>query len=199
MRNTLNFILTIIALLIFMPSHGQETDEYSCISEKHKIGTQGKQEDRQAKHTIRKEYKLQKYDPYPGQVILVDEDTFKYGEEVLVVYNTCKILKAVFQNGIFYPEIITGPVKTGLERKKEVESLLIRNDSLTICDFQELRFIRKSSKARIFRFLLYTKGLFNPKVCYIELTNDLATGKTDLSTFIKGSKLTYFKEGSIIH
>lgn len=198
MGNTLKLIFTIVLLLFLIPSQGQETGEYSCISEKQKIGTQGKLEDRQAIKFIRKEYIPQNYDPYSGPVKVEDNDTYKYGEEVLIVYNTCKILKNIFQKGIFYPEIITGQVKTGIERKKELELMLFRNDSLTISDFQELRFINKSSKAKIFRFWLYTKGMFNPMVCFIELKNDSATRKTDLETFINGSKLTFFREGWIV-
>jgi hypothetical protein len=195
---TIKVIVTTILILMTNPSQGQETDEYPCTSERQIFGTQGKQEDRQTKKLIRKEYLHQSYDRYSGVITIVDNDTYKYEDEVLMVYNTCPSLKTIFQKGIFYPGIITGTVKKGLDRKQELDSMLFRNDSLTISDLQELRFLRKSPNSRFFRFWLYSKSMFNPTVCVIELTNDSATKKTELVTFIKESKLTFFKEGWLI-
>jgi hypothetical protein len=185
-------------LIVIITSQAQEVDEYPCISRREIFGTQGRQEDRQAKKLIRKGYTKQSYNRYSGAIIIVDEDTFKYDDEVLIVFNTCKDLKPIFQKGIFYPEIITGPVKKGLARQQELDATIFRNDSLRISDFQELKFLRKTPKAKIFRFWLYSKGMFNPTVCFIELTNDSATNKTDIETFVNGSKLTFFKEGWLI-
>jgi hypothetical protein len=188
----------ILYLVIIYSSQAQETDEYPCVSKREIFGTQGRQEDRLAKKLIRKEYTKQSYNHFSGTITTIDNDTIKYDDEVLMIFNTCKDLKPIFQKGIFYPSIITGPVKKGLARKQELDSMLFRNDSLRISDFAELKFIKKSSKAKFFRFWLYSKGMFNPTVCFIELTNDSATHKTDIGTFVNGSKLTFFKEGWLI-
>jgi hypothetical protein len=191
-------ITIMLFLIVIITTKAQNVDEYPCISRREIIGTQGRQEDRQAKRLIRKEYKKQSYDRYSGSIIIINEDTFKYDDEVLFIFNTCKDLKPIFQKGIFYPEIITGPVKKGLARKKELDATIFRNDSLRISDFQELKFLRRTPQAKIYRFWIYSKGMFNPTVCFIELTNDSATIKTDRETFINGSKLTFFKEGWLI-
>ena len=73
-----------------------------------------------------------------------------------------------------------------------------RNDSLTISEFEELKFLTKSYTQKRFRFWLFRKGTANPTVCFIELTNDKASSKTDLTTFINGAALTYFKSGWIV-
>jgi hypothetical protein len=123
---------------------------------------------------------------------------FKYDDEVLIIFNTDDKLKAVFQKGIFYPEIITGPVLNGSERKQDLESMVIRNDSLRISNFKELNFLSKSPKIKRFKFWLYLKGRANPTAYFIELTNTKATAKTDIESFIKGCKLTFVKRGWLV-
>ncbi len=188
----------ILYLVIIFSSQAQKTDEYPCVSKREIFGTQGRHEDRQTKKLIKKEYTKQYYNRYSGTITVVDQDTIKYDDEVLIIFNTCKNLIPIFQRGIFYPSIITGPVKKGMARKQELDSMLFRNDSLRISDFAELKFLRKSSKAKFFRFWLYSKGMLNPTVCFIELTNDSATPKTNLETFITGSRLIFYKEGWVV-
>jgi hypothetical protein len=76
--------------------------------------------------------------------------------------------------------------------------MLFRNDSLRITDFEEVPFLNKSPTIRRFRFWLFTKGFMNPTVYFIELTNENATSKTDIRSFIKDSNLTFFINGWII-
>jgi hypothetical protein len=199
MRHLLKFSGSIILFsMTVFSSLGQEADEYPCISRREKIGTQGRQEDRQAKKFIRKEYTKQNYDRFAGTITIIDDETYNYDDEVLKIFDTCKDLKQIFQKGIIYPEIFTGPVKRGPERKKELELMIVRNDSLRISNLEELTFLKNTVKTKTFRFWLYAKGLMNPTVYFIELSNETANRKTDLTTFINGSELTFFKSGWLI-
>jgi len=116
-------------------------------------------------------------------------------------------LKSIFSKGIFYPAIITEQIKSKINNNGQPDTLisgnkaiynLTRTDSLTISNFEELTSLSKSSTKKRFRFWLCCKGLVNRTVCFIELTNQSATDKTDMKTFISGAMLTFYKEGWII-
>jgi hypothetical protein len=70
-------------------------------------------------------------------------------------------------------------------------------NAVTISDVEDLAFLSPSPTIKRLRFLLDRKLLLNPIVCFIELTNDEATAHTDILLFIRGARLTFFKEGWI--
>lgn len=75
---------------------------------------------------------------------------------------------------------------------------MARTDSLIISNLEELKFLNTMPKQRKFRFWLSRKGFANPTVYFFELTNENATSETGMSSFINGSKLTFFELGWII-
>jgi hypothetical protein len=166
--------------------------------------SQGEQEDYWAKLFFKKNYVKGNFPRYEGTVS-VNGDSFLFSDQTLVVTNTSEEFKKIIEKGIFYPSVITGQVKTKTKSKEELDSLseeeklfynLSRTDSFTISDLEELKFLNKPTRKR-FRFLLYRKSMLNPTVCFFELTNKGATGKTDTETFINGAVLTFFKAGWI--
>lgn len=189
----MRIIATILLIFIFFSANCQETKVKEPTFE-----TQGEQEDYWAKKLFEKEYKKQEYYKFEGRITVVDEFTIKYDDEILSIYNTKAELKKVFEKGIFYPRIITGPLKSGKPRKIELESMLFRDDSLRITDFEEQIFLNYYPKVKRFKFWLYMKGVANPTVYFIELTNENAKAETDIENFINGSKLTFFVKGWMI-
>jgi len=192
----------ILSFIVAFSSFCQEYDEDPCIAEKGEKGTQGEKEDQWSRKLIRKEYSKTDYSIYSGVITVLNDDTIKYNDEILIVTNTCKDLKLVFQKGILYPEIIKGPVPIhrGIVTKQELDSLVLQSktDSLEISDFEEFKFIKHTSGTKFFRFWLYRIGLVNPTVCFIALYNETADRKTDLVTFINGSRLTFFTKGWVV-
>jgi hypothetical protein len=192
----------ILSIIVAFSCYCQGHDESPCVAEKGENGTQGKKEDQWSRKLIRKEYSKKNYSIYTGVITVLNDDTIKYNDEILIVTNTCKDLKLIFQKGILYPEIINGQVTVnkGLVTKQELDSQLLvsKADSLEITDFEELAFIKHSPGTKFFHFWLYRKGVVNPSVCFIALYNKTANRKTDLLTFINGSRLTFFTKGWII-
>ncbi len=200
-------IVFIILTFSFLSSLAQTIETKPVSSEKKKeFKNQGEQEDSWAEQFFEKNYSKQNFDKYSGDII-VNGDGFTYSDQTLVVTNTTKKLRSIFLNGIFYPSIITGQTKTKLKGKEELDTLSVgekalynitRTDSLVITDLEEMTFLNKTPAQKKFRFWLFRKGILNPTVCFIELTNKMATEKTDIESFISGATLTFYKEGWII-
>lgn len=175
---------------------------------------QGEKEDYEAAELFRNDYKTQFYKRYT-EPIIINGDTYNYNDKVLTVQSN-SAMRAIFEKGIFYPEIIAqsfkylpktkilhitsiGKQKTDtVATPKKVSDNISVKDSLTIYSFEELKFLEKSPKTKRFRFWLFNKGLLNPIVYFMELTNDNATSETTMSSFIDGAKLTFFEEGWVI-
>lgn len=200
-------VTTIILTICFFSVQAQivEADRVSSDG-KREFKNQGDQENYWAGQFFEKNYTKQFFNKYKGGIV-VNGDSFQFADQTLTVVNSSRELRVIFASGLFYPSIITGNNKTERKSKAELEKLttgekvfyeMTRTDSFSISDFEELPSLSKSPRQRRFRFWLYSPGSHNPSVCFIELTNQNSTGKTDLETFIKGAELTFYKEGWII-
>jgi hypothetical protein len=200
----MRIFITLLFLACFFITNAKKPKHRAKLVEKNDLeivndGTQGYSENKKAKDFFHENSKRTEYNRFTGRIEIIDEKTIKFDEEVLFIKLENKSLKGIFENGIFYPELITGPVQRGLARKAELDSMLFRNDSLLISDFEELKFLNKSPNVKKFRFWVFSKGAINPTVCFLEFVNDKATSKTDLETFILNSTLTFFKVGWLIN
>ena len=195
------FLIIIILTLVCFSVEAQTGDTKN--QSKTEFKNQGEQEDYWAEHLFETKYSKKHFDKFKGDIVL-DGDGLIFGDKIFVIINTAKELKAIFSQGIFYPNIITGDTKSVIKSQTELDTLsaeqkvfynMTRTDSLTISDFEELKFLSKSPKYKRFKFWLWQKGFSNPIACFIELTNESATEKTDLTDFIFGASLTFFYKG----
>ena len=170
-------------------------------SEPPEFETQGEQEAYWAKELFKDSYVKQKYPLFKGTISVKEDKYFAFNGQVLIVTTDAAEMKSIFSNGIFYPQIITGDClkqKPDSVNTKNTVSALFSCDSLTISDIEELMFSNTSIKQKRFRFYLWTKGLTNPQLQLMEMTNDKAKQKMTLADFIKGARLTFYKAGSIL-
>lgn len=128
------------------------------------------------------------FNRFTGKIIAIDDDSFKFDGELLIVYNTEKRFKQVFESGLISPEIIRNVAGLG-PAKKESDLPNAITHYLTITDFQILFTESKSGKIRKFRFLLHQNNGANPVQYVGELWNGNANFKTDILKFIWGAKL----------
>ncbi|TDH26895.1 hypothetical protein EXU57_08805 [Segetibacter sp. 3557_3] len=196
-------ILTTLTLTSFLVD-AQTADNKG--QSKKEFKSQGEQEDYWAYRLFEKTYFKTHFDKFKSDIV-INGDGFIFGDKTLVVINTPKNLKTVFSSGIFYPNIITGDTRSVVKSQAEQDTLSVaekvfynmtRTDSLTISDFEELKFLSNSPKYKRFKLRLWRKGSANPTACFIELTNENATDKTELTEFIIGASLTFFKEGWLV-
>lgn len=160
-----------------------------------------------AKQAFKKHYKKQSFGRFNGQVVQVMENTFRYGDKVLIVEADNRRLLAIFRTGIFHPDIInnrpaTKPLtKVQLDTLTATEQVLYnmgRNDSTTIGSLEQLEKLNPNSKTKRFVFWLFNMGVMNPTECYFELYNEKGTAGMPIEEFIKNSKLTFYYRGTII-
>ena len=151
--------------------------------------------------------------------MVVNENTIKYDDCILIFSNISNDLKRIFEVGILYPNIFVESEMESLSIKENPDSSLTncdssivnvkisrenhglwlsRTDSIIITDFKEQKNFSKSPKVRVFEFLLFYKGFANPIEYTIELTNPDATSETNLENFINGARLTLVMKGSIL-
>lgn len=168
---------------------------------------QGEQENYWAEEAFKTKYKKQFFKRFHGTISLVNETTFTYRDRTLIVNDTNIELKTICKIGLLYPEIITGKLRYKPLTKKELTAMtseqkqlydMVIQDGLTISNLEELRFLNTIPQIKRYSFLLFEKGFSNPTICYMELTNERALPSTSVVSFIEGSKLTFFKRGSII-
>ena len=199
-----HLLLSIFFVLICTFSlKAQKSDTFVVRTQ---FANQGEQEDYWAEKLFYEKYKKEKYKKFAGDITIIDKNHIRFGNKVLRG-NFPPKLKAIFTQGIFYPQIITGhsiaPKKSGEEITKlsDVQRVfynMTQNDTLVIGEFQELKFLSKSPTVKRFRYWEYRKWSANPQVYFIELTNAAADKFTDMETFIRGASLTFVKEGWII-
>ncbi|WP_428331387.1 hypothetical protein [Mucilaginibacter sp.] len=181
-----------------------------------KFKNQGEQEDYWAKDLFTKDYKVQNYKKYKKRIIKKNE-FYMFGTIAIKVIPN-NYVTAIIQKGIFYPEILSKAFEYCERCRFKVQSVtnipvtetdkvvtkpkILSNDSildtLTISNFEELKYMSTNSKRKRFRFWLFRNRLINPTVCFMELTNNKAIISTSTFNFVNGAKLTFFEEGWII-
>ena len=170
----------ILMIFILASTQAQTTkNNFDSSGKKIEFKNQEEQENYWTRNIFEENYTKETFRKFSGKII-VSGDTIKYLDKYFLAWVPTKF-KNIFSSGIFYPTVITGQSKSSYR--------------LTISNFEELDFLSESPIQKRFRFWLQGKGLVNPTVCFIELTNQNATENTDIETFINGASLTFYKEG----
>jgi hypothetical protein len=145
---------------------------------------QGDQERYWTKQYFLLKYKLQHYDKYKGKVAQDEHSNFLYGNDSISVVKDDPILKAILLSGLLYPKLFS-------------EFLYVKSPRVTLDDIEELPQLSTSPKVKRFKYLLWPKGMLNPSVYLIEITNNNANNKTSLINFIKEAELTFLAQSWI--
>jgi len=192
-------------IIITFSINSQCKAQEQSFTHRSNFANQGEQEDYWAEKLFYEQYKKNIYKKFEGEIIEIDKNNIKFKNKILSGYFS-KEYKLIFTSGLFYPQLLSGdeviPRKNEEELSKMSNTELFRyhmtqNDTLSIGEFEELEFLSKLPTIKRFRFWEY-RNWSNPQVYFIELTNENADKTTDLEEFIKGSTLTFVKNGWII-
>lgn len=143
---------------------------------------QGEVEDYNAYKIFKENYKVQRFQRFEGNVKNMT-DSIAYNESVMVL-NCNDNLKAIFKNGLLYPEILCSDTLFGGIRR--------------VTNIKELKLLNPSRKVKRFSLWLFRKRMHNPSVYLFELTNDEAKNDMSIEEFIDGAQLTFFSYGWLI-
>lgn len=157
----------------------------ACTTHKHQLArqlapifnNQGDQENYLVNKFFEDSYKKEKFPRYNGSIQL-EGNILRYGNDTVNIGDT-SVLRLVFTSGIIYPK-------------------LFKCNKLGISDVEEKSPSNLSIKIKRFEFWAFLPRMANPTVYVFELTNEKATKDMPIAEFIKGAKLTFFKEGWII-
>lgn len=175
------------------------------------LGVNAQVQKNEAEHKVFNDKRVpQEIKRFNGDIAMASDTEILYDGELLVFEGEAAFLP-IFTLGILYPSVVhahtmelgeqitldSATVEAVVISKEQFENLVgIKN--LTFTNMRELTELNSSPKIKRFSFWLKRKGLMNPTVYYFELTNKKAKATTSLSNFIKGSKLTLIKAGSLI-
>jgi hypothetical protein len=163
----------------------------------------GQSENRFAKEVFRMSYRETIYPKYTGKIETVG-NVLKFGDKVIKFEDNK--FSAVFEKGVFNPDVIFGK-ETTKYLKSKVDSLspnqkmffnLTRNDSLYICCVDELTELNPNLKTKRFKFWLFRIGIMNPTEYYLEFYNYEATKETSVDELFENAIMTFFYAGTII-
>jgi hypothetical protein len=135
----------------------------------------------------------------------VATNTYKFGNRIIKLQVDNPVIRTIFTQGLFNPDIIFGPAtfksQTEIDSMSTSESVLynlIRDDSIIICCFEQLERLNPNHLTKRFSFWVFNIGSANPTEYYIEFKNKKATKHTTPADFFKNAQMTFFYKGTII-
>jgi hypothetical protein len=201
---------TFMLVIVFYCGCAEKPLSTKPFAVKTEFENEGQRQDYEAEQLFNQNYKVEYYKKYNGPVVL-NGNNYEY-KDVVVSVEPVRELRAIFNKGIFYPEVMAESFKYQQKSKvnkdsliawhgkdiSEVKYLIPKVDSVWITNFNEMKFLEASPKQKRFKFWLFRKGFANPTIYFMELTNRKATSKTGLLSFIDGAKLTFFQQGWVV-
>jgi len=151
-------------------------------------------------------YKAERHPKFDGEIKKIGNTYYKFGDKKLKISLEDTTMLTIFQRGIFNPDIFFGKETTHKEQaeldtmtqNQKVLYNLVRNDSLSICCFEQLEKLNPNPQTKRFKFWVFRIGLANPTEYYLELQNDKATKATTMKEFLENSIMTFFYKGTLI-
>lgn len=178
---------TIIFILILgfgLQSCKVTWDQYGNRVWLKKDSNNGEYEKYDLKIFFRTQYKKQSHPRYFGKITFTKGNDFtcvKFDSIPINISENANKYNLLFTSGLISAQMF----------------ISLKKDTNTICCFEELNYLKYPPTKKRFKFLVFEPTIFNPFVYLMELTNENANEKTDLETFIKDSKLTFFIQRGI--
>ncbi|MEO8404915.1 MAG: hypothetical protein ABI480_09975 [Chitinophagaceae bacterium] len=204
MRTFFTYILLICAIFLNAQTTQtkQKTSEEKEVEQKD-FANQGDWENHEIKQIFKTKYSKQEHQVFEGKITTKD-NFYQFDKDCIEAF-TNNTFKVIFEKGILYPELIAEWINpdAGIKPKKETseakkENSRFKFDSLAISNFEEIKFVDHLPTQRRFRCWVRFQFMFNPILCVVELSNENATEKTDMQTFVKDASLTFFRQVGVV-
>ncbi len=157
--------------------------------------------DKAAIQHFQNDYKKKNYKKFNGNIVVKDNQV-QFDDKVIFYDKSDKITKAVLQEGLIYPQLLTDFQVDKFEnedsdRTQKRFAKLQKNwkiafdvNNIKLYNASELVFLSNDEKVKRFKILCKDPKFPNTMVYYVELTNKKAVKDMPLHEFIKDSKVT---------
>ena len=132
--------------------------------------------------------------PRFGNTTIIVSDTVHYDKSIITLTDVKPEFLGIFGTGLLFPKLILGASTNGDGEFKINTSP--SQDTLSISSVRELKMTASNLNIKAFSFLLWQKGLANPKLYIVELSSKAINSGTE--QFIKYSKVISFGFCSIL-
>lgn len=151
---------------------------------------------------FKNDYKKKNYKKFSGDLVMKDNQV-QFDNKVIFYDKSDKITKAILQEGLVYPQLLTDFQVDKFEnedsdRTQKRFARLQKNwkdafdvNNIRFYNASELVFLSNDEKVKRFKILCKDPKFPNTMVYYIELTNKNAVKDMPLQDFIKDSKVTH--------
>jgi len=151
---------------------------------------------------FKNDYKKKNYKKFNGNIVVKDNQIM-FDDKVIFYDKSDKITKAVLQEGLIYPQLLTDFQVDKFEnedsdRTQKRFAKLQKNwkiafdvNNIRLYNASELVFLSDNEKIKRLKILCKDPKFPNTMVYYIELTNKNAVKDTPLQDFIKDAKVTH--------
>ncbi len=158
--------------------------------------------DKTAIEHFKNDYKKKNYKKFSGDIVVKDNQ-IQFDNKVIFYDKSDKITKAILQEGLIYPQLLTDFQVDKFEnedsdRTQKRFAKLQKNwkiafdvNNIRLYNASELVFLSNDEKIKRFKILCKDPKFPNTMVYYIELTNKNAVKDMPLQDFIKNSKVTH--------
>ncbi|WP_449387235.1 hypothetical protein [Chryseobacterium lineare] len=151
---------------------------------------------------FKNDYKKKNYKKFSGNIIVNDRQV-QFDNKVIFYDKSDKITKAILQEGLIYPQLLTDFQVDKFEnedsdRTQKRFAKLQKNwkdafevNNIRFSNASELAFLSTDEKVRRFKIYCRDPKFPNVMIYYIEITHKNATKNTSVEDFIKNGKVTH--------
>ncbi|WP_312903011.1 hypothetical protein [Chryseobacterium taichungense] len=151
---------------------------------------------------FKNDYKKKNYKKFAGNMVVKDNQVL-FDSKVVFYDKSDKITKAILQEGLIYPQLLTDFQIDKFEnedsdRTQKRFAKLQKNwkdafdvNIIRFYNASELAFLSTDEKVKRFRIFCKDPKFPNIMIYYVELTDKNAVKNTPLDEFIKNSKVTH--------
>lgn len=151
---------------------------------------------------FKNDYKKKNYKKFSGNIVVNDRQV-QFDNKVIFYDKSDKITKAILQEGLIYPQLLTDFQVDKFEnedsdRTQKRFAKLQKNwkdafevNNIRFSNASELVFLSTDEKVRRFKIYCRDPKFPNMMIYYIEITNKNATKNASVEDFIKNGKVTH--------
>lgn len=135
------------------------------------------------------------YKKYEQTITKNNSNSYRFGNRILLTSEASNELELLLRYGLFYPQLVTGDstINYSPDVDRSAITALSQSDTMIVSSFQEIEVYPNNYQKRRYLVYVWFKGILNPNLYTLELTDNTANETTSLQSFFKNASLTFLK------